>query len=198
MELFSDVKLGGKRMKAVEALEVLHKLPDSILLTTPEAAIFLQVSDTTVERWRKEGSGPRYFQGGGAAARGVNQHVRYQKADLIQWIEANKVGSTAEAAIRKGQAFKTISDLAATLPFYIDDLGLVESMVDECLVNTFVERLGSWAIQWLTPMEAGSRRWSNLASHQALAQSVQSVLADASASVRAGLEATELAQNLSG
>ena len=46
-------------------LEALHRLPDSVALTTDETAIFLRKSVSTIERLRASPSGPKYhpFQG---------------------------------------------------------------------------------------------------------------------------------------
>jgi hypothetical protein len=72
-------------------------------LTSREAGAFLRVSQSTLERWRRDGSGPEYIQGGSKGARGTNQAVRYRKQALLDWEAAHTVKSSREAAIRKGQ-----------------------------------------------------------------------------------------------
>jgi len=87
----------------LEVVDKLHRLPDSALLTTELAALFLSSSTTTLERMRADGSGPAYSQGGAKGARGTNQKCLYKKADLLAWHDERKVTSSMMAAIRKGQ-----------------------------------------------------------------------------------------------
>ncbi len=87
----------------LEIVDRLHRLPDTALLTTEMAAVFLCASVATMERMRVKGSGPAYAQGGERGARGVNQKCIYMKSDLLAWHAANKVTSSMKAAIRKGQ-----------------------------------------------------------------------------------------------
>ena len=190
--LLSEVEYNGEKIKVVDILNTLHALHPDAFLTTSEAAIFLRTSVTKMERLRKDGGGPTYSQGGGLAAKGTNQSCLYAKGDLIAWLGGNKVSSVHEAAIRKGQMFATIFDLAERDAFYLDEDGNVESMVEENLLGTVVERIGAWDIQWLTPVEAASRRWTDLAKHQDFAASVQSVLSNALQAVSAGIEATDM------
>ena len=192
-DLFADVKYNGRWIKVVDALQAIQALAPSTMLTTSEAAIFLRISVTKLERWRKSGEGPTYSQSGGANAIGTNQMCLYEKADLLAWLKGNKVSSSLEAAIRKGQAFATIFDLAEHEAFYLDKNGNVESMVEENLLGTVVERIGQWDILWMTPVEAASRRWTDLASHQAFAESVQSVLTKSLRSVQTGVDSTDIA-----
>lgn len=192
-DLFSDVRYGGKIMKVAEVQEALHALPPGALLTTSEVAIFLRTSVTKMERLRKDGEGPTYIQGGGAKAKGTNQTCLYQKADIEAWLEGNKVTSSLEAKIRKGQTFSTIFDLAELEAFYIDPVGNVESMVVENTLATVVDRIGGWDIQWLTPVEAASRRWADLAKHQEFASGVQSVLKESMQAVQSGIDSTDIA-----
>ena len=51
-------------------------------LTTEEAAEYLEVNAARLHRLRKEGGGPRYFK--------LGRMVRYERADLDIWYEANK------------------------------------------------------------------------------------------------------------
>lgn len=98
-----------------------------------------------------------------------------------------------EAAIRKGQAFKSIFDLAEHEAFYLDKQGNVESMVAENLLGTVVERVGQWDILWMTPVEAASRRWTDLSRHRDFAESVQDVLTKCLRGVQNGVDATDIA-----
>ncbi len=60
------------------------------LLTTEEAARYVALSRSTLEKMRVTGGGPRFFK---------NPHaVRYRRADLDAWISSKVVGSTSELA----------------------------------------------------------------------------------------------------
>jgi predicted DNA-binding transcriptional regulator AlpA len=58
------------------------------LLTVLEAASYLSLSASTLNRLRVSGGGPRYAKLAG--------RVLYDVCDLDQWIEDNKRGSTSE------------------------------------------------------------------------------------------------------
>ena len=61
----------------------------SRLLKTLEAARFLSLSPRTLERFRLEGSGPRYCK--------LRRSVRYRQADLETWLANSARHSTSEA-----------------------------------------------------------------------------------------------------
>ena len=52
------------------------------LLTTDELSAWLQIPKQTVYRWRSRGEGPRGYR--------VGKHVRYDLADVEQWLSAQK------------------------------------------------------------------------------------------------------------
>jgi hypothetical protein len=87
-----------------DLLDRLHRLPDTCFLTTSEAAVFLRSSVSSLERMRRDGTGPLYTQDGGKGARGINQKCFYEKSDLLAWQRKNKVASSMQAAVRKGHA----------------------------------------------------------------------------------------------
>jgi hypothetical protein len=59
--LMEKMNYNGEKMSIVDVLNCLNALNDQVMLTTTEAAIFLRVSVTTMERWRKQdGVGPEY------------------------------------------------------------------------------------------------------------------------------------------
>lgn len=87
-----------------DLLDRLHRLPDTCFLTTSEAAAFLRSSVTTLERMRRDGTGPLYSQAGGKGAYGTNQKCLYEISELLAWQRKNKVASSMQAAVRKGQA----------------------------------------------------------------------------------------------
>lgn len=176
----------------------INAMPDDRPLKTPEAAIFMTFSVSTLERMRVNGTGPDYWQGeirrsGKEPAVGVNQHIRYFKADIKAWFEVGKVSSTMQAAKLKGQLFASIFDLAESLPFYIDPAtNTVAGLVEHTPIETVIERLGEWEIVWMPATEACSRSWSNLGAHRTLAEKLEKALSDIRQGIANGLETTEL------
>lgn len=190
------VALFGKLMDIDDALIRLGALPDSATLTGSEAAIFLRISNTQIDRLRVSGQGPAYMQGGSYGAKGTNQACTYHKRDLVVWQQSNKVTSAMQAAIKKGQTFATLFELAQPEAFYVDPIGNIEGMCERAHVATVVERLGRWDIAWMTPVEAASRPWSSLAAHQDFADEINVLLGRASSAVAAGVEATDIASSV--
>lgn len=193
-QLMKPVKYNGQLMSALEAWQRIDALPDGFPLNTDEAALFLRCSISKMERMRRDGSGPVYIQAGGSNAKGTNQSVTYLKKSLQDWLKGNTVSSSMEAAIRKGQTFATIFDLAEAMPFYVDAIGAVESPAEENTIDVVVERLGSWDLVWLTPVEAAARRWTSLNAHRNFAGHVQRVLSNMQHGISSSLEASELAE----
>jgi len=191
------VKLWGQLMDMEDALIRLNTLPEGTTLTSSEAALFLRLSITTLDRKRTDGTGPRYMQGGSYGAKGTNQACTYHLSDLKEWQAGIKVSSSREASIRKGQTFSTIFDLGQQEAFYVDSFGRIEGMCERTAVQTVVERIGQWDIAWMTPVEAASREWSSASGHGSFAAEVQSVLTNAASSVSKGLEATKLGDGIS-
>jgi predicted DNA-binding transcriptional regulator AlpA len=60
------------------------------LLTVKEAATYLRLSASTLNRLRVSGDGPRYAKLAGK--------IFYDETDLNAWIDDNKRGSTSERA----------------------------------------------------------------------------------------------------
>ena len=60
----------------------------TIYLTQNEAALFLRLSERTLERWRVEGQGPRF--------RRFGRRVVYAKSDLETWADGRSFQSTSE------------------------------------------------------------------------------------------------------
>ncbi|MEL7684412.1 helix-turn-helix domain-containing protein [Citromicrobium bathyomarinum] len=59
------------------------------IMNVEEAADYVRLGTSTLNRFRVTGGGPRYAKLGGA--------VRYRKADLDAWIAGRVVRSTSEA-----------------------------------------------------------------------------------------------------
>jgi len=62
------------------------------LLTTVEAAALLRLSPRTLERFRVEGTGPKFLKAGA----GKRSRVLYERAALTAWLEQFSYGSTTE------------------------------------------------------------------------------------------------------
>ncbi len=196
--LTSTIAHQGTAMAAFDVMTILLNLPNNAQLTTSEAALFLRKSVTTLERWRVSGEGPDYIQSGKAGAKGSNQSVLYEKADLIAWTQANKVSNTMQAAVRKGQAFTSIMELAHEEAFYVDQDGNIESLAENNPLDTVMERIGGWNLAWMTPVDAASGRWNDLSAHKEFASSVEQVLSNAIKSVKGGVESSDILESTRG
>lgn len=60
------------------------------IMNVEEAAHYVRLGASTLNRFRTSGGGPRYAKLGGA--------VRYRKADLDAWLSSRIIASTSEAA----------------------------------------------------------------------------------------------------
>lgn len=65
------------------------------LVKTSRAAIFMDVSERTLECWRQKSGGPRYIRLAPTGARAVRA-IRYRIADLERWIADREVASTSD------------------------------------------------------------------------------------------------------
>lgn len=177
----------------LETLDLLHRLPDTVLLKTSEAAVLLRTSVRSLERLRQSAGGPPYMQGGAQGASGANQKCLYRKGDLLEWVESNMVSSNVEAAIRKGQLFRTIHDLAEERPYWVDATGKVSGAVENTEVGDFLKRMGNpmWEIEWLSAEESSLRSWDDLDAKRQHTESVERVLSNALGVVRGALEKDE-------
>ena len=59
------------------------------LLTEAQAADLICYSQRTLQNWRQRGNGPKYVK---VSAKSI----RYQRRDVLDWIEAHKRRHTAE------------------------------------------------------------------------------------------------------
>jgi hypothetical protein len=153
------------KLADLQALELISRLPDDVWLTVEEAAIFLRMSPSSLNKMRMPGhptGGPVYSQGGKSGARGSNQKVLYKKADLKAWHEANAVSDTLAAAVRKGQLFMSLAVLAEPEAYWLNPKGEVAGLVEETDVDVFFKRLGKWEIRWMDPLEAAGEEWESL------------------------------------
>lgn len=62
-----------------------------VFLTTQEAAAYLRVSKSYLDKLRVYGGGPPFHRPG-------RRKILYRKADLVLWLAARRFGSTSEYA----------------------------------------------------------------------------------------------------
>ncbi len=62
--------------------------PDALVMEI-DAANFLRLSVRTLQAWRHQRHGPAFVRAGRA--------IRYRRADLVAWIDANRVSFTPPA-----------------------------------------------------------------------------------------------------
>ncbi len=60
-----------------------------VFLDQSQAALFLKLSERTLERLRWRGDGPKFCK--------LGRRVAYRQADLLNWAEARVFSSTTEA-----------------------------------------------------------------------------------------------------
>jgi hypothetical protein len=177
----------------LEALEIISRLPDDIFLTVEEAAIFVRMSPSTLNKMRMPShptKGPVYVQADG---KGANQKVLYKKADLKIWLENNRIEDTLAASVRKGQfsAFSTLESIVEPAPFWRKE-GLLAGLVFGSQEDQFFERIKRWEVVWLSPADAASAGWASHSEHMALAVQIKEVLKASLGKIDAGLETSKL------
>jgi hypothetical protein len=178
-----------KLIQDLEVLGALHLLPDLAALTTEEAAVLLRLSPTTLERMRRDGSGPPYIQGGKKGARGTNQKVTYLKQDLLEYQKSLKVDSSMSAAVRKGQAWlpyanptpkRSPQDFTTKRPFYMSGGEMhVFACVLEVTMSEFIENLGQYRIAWLNPIHAAMLDWVDVGAKERYVSQMRRALEEA-------------------
>lgn len=163
---------------------------DNRLLSTAEAAVFLDVSPATLERWSSDKKHLETERLG----EGLTAPRMYRKSDLLAYQRdfGFPVGALP-LKHRKIRRFTTIADLAEQLPYYIDELGCVAGLVGRQPLGVVIDRLGAWEFVWLNAIEAVSRAWTTLEEHRNFSTEVSEVLAHSQQSIPAGLEATGIA-----
>ena len=60
---------------------------------TAQLAEYLQISKRTLERWRLEGKGPKYFK--------LGSRVLYSEEQVEAWLVKCQTNSTTESALEK-------------------------------------------------------------------------------------------------
>jgi hypothetical protein len=179
-------------LATLDVLERLHRLPDTVALTTAETAVFLRSSVSALEAMRRDGSGPTYIQGGSRGTTGANQKCLYQKRDLLAWQDSQKVISSVQAAMRKGQLFVSLQDLAREEAFWMDEKDRVAGLVELTPMAVVIERLGILEVVWMPVIDAVSREWNDLNEHSGVAEQISVVLRHQLGRVGAGVQSTDV------
>lgn len=184
------------KIAELELLAILSGLPGDVAVTTEEAAVLLRVSPSTLAKMRMPNhpvKGPPYIQAGDKGTTGANQKVTYLIDDLKAWQRANRVTDTQAAAVRKGQLFCTITDLAEERPYWTNESGLISGPVMNTSEDVFVARILSpvWSVDWLNATDVSLRPWAGIIGKRAHVAEVERVLMDVLGGVRGALERDE-------
>lgn len=103
----------------IQIVKEIASLPDSAILSAEHAALFLGISAKTLARLRQAGDGPAYIQYPQSGTKARNQRVNYTMNGLKIWRDKHTVISTMDAAVKRGLAFASISDLITPQPFWV-------------------------------------------------------------------------------
>jgi len=184
------------KIAELELLAILSGLPGDVAVTTEEAAVLLRVSPSTLAKMRMPNhpvKGPPYIQAGEKGTTGANQKVTYLIDDLKAWQRANRVTDTQAAAVRKGQLFATLLDLAEERPYWVNEKGLLAGLVMDTSEDVFIARILSpgWSVDWLNATDASLRPWAGIIGKRVHVAEVERVLSDLLGSVRGALEHAE-------
>lgn len=131
---------------------------DDFLLTVDQAALFLGVSNSTLNHWRSNGDGPPFIKLGP----GRTGPIRYEIGKLKAWVDSCTYTSVAESLL--GKALKRCSDVWTD--FSTPHPYLVKSsffIVDSCMADreTFLSVFMDpfTRIEWLTAERALGKLW---------------------------------------
>lgn len=216
-------KTGGRVKKSLDQLMSEARIRNEIAgmnddTTLPEelAAIYLGISVSELAEMRKP---PKKVPKSSAASKapplprlkmlkpiregavGQNQKVLYKMGHLRAYQDSITVDSSFEAAVVSGlYGFMTIQ-----APFFakletrsdrgrVSLLGIAWDKADTRWGERFKALFdGKLRAVWMTPAEAASSRWANLADHKKFAKPMLAALKIEASAVRAALEATEIA-----
>ena len=64
------------------------KFPELVLINEKEVADMLCVTQRSLQRWRANGSGPKYVK--------MARHIRYLREDIYEWLVSCRRTSTAD------------------------------------------------------------------------------------------------------
>jgi hypothetical protein len=146
----------------LQIVKEISSFPDEAILSAELAAIFLGVSTKTLASLRQAGDGPAYTQYPKSGSKARNQRVNYIFGNLRKWRDAQVVESTMDAAVKRGLAFLSISDLITPQPFWIIN-NLVTNHVFCSTTEQFRENLHNpeATVNFMTWNTALGNQWVN-------------------------------------
>ncbi|XAH22282.1 hypothetical protein AAFF27_20000 [Xylophilus sp. GW821-FHT01B05] len=180
-------------------------LPDGTALSAEHAALYLcmlpaQLADLRKIR-RADGSrsnGPAIIETGTVSA---NQAVHYRVGALREFDKSRAATpSPLDAALNAG----LLAWVSAKLPFFAELdarerrgprtlIGCAWDKADPAREQRLAELAqGRIRFVWITPAEASTSRWADLAAHRALAAKGQALLTRELGAIEAGIQASEL------
>lgn len=131
---------------------------DDFLLTVDQAALFLGVSNSTLNHWRSNGDGPPFIKLGP----GKTGPIRYEVGKLKAWVDSCTYNSVAESLM--GKALKRCSDIwtdfSTPHPYLVRSSFFV---IDSCMadretfLSVFMDPFAR--IAWLTAEQALGKLW---------------------------------------
>lgn len=137
--------------------DLLRELGDEFLLNTQQAALYLQVSESTLNHWRSDGDGPRFVRIG--TARGA---VRYRMSDIRAYVESRVFSSTAEAQMATAMARVSADMFCFTCehPFVVRGQWLIiDSAYAEENAYLDIFRDPYVKLSWIKPQDAVCKPW---------------------------------------
>lgn len=145
-----------------QIVKEISSLPDSAILSAEHAALFLGISAKTLARYRQSNDGPAYIQYPQSGTKARNQRVNYTMNSLKIWRDKNTVVSTMDAAVKRGLAFGSISDLITPQPFWV-----INDRVANHSFCTSIEEFRTLlnnkeaTVEFMTWDKAFSKQWFN-------------------------------------
>lgn len=83
-------------MQAAVAIRTPPDLPLDAIVDPETAAAYLGVQPSTLERWRREGSGPKFAKLGGGRHDKGGGIIRYHVRELLEWVKGREKTSTTQ------------------------------------------------------------------------------------------------------
>lgn len=144
----------------LQIVKEISSLPDDAILSADHAALFLGVSSKTLARLRQSNDGPVYIQYPQSGTKARNQRVNYTMSSLRDWRNRHTVTSSMDAAVKRGLAFASISDLITPQPFWV-----INNRVSNHSFCTSIEELRTHlknkeaTVEFMTWDKAFSKQW---------------------------------------
>ena len=137
--------------------EFKSRFREDFLVNTAQAAMYLDISEDTLNHWRSDGKGPKFVKLT-ASSRGS---VKYQIGDLREFVASRVVRSAADGMLREGMARVSadINDWGYLHPFIVrphfimDSAWADERTAEDVFNDPFIK------LRWLKPEATLSKPW---------------------------------------